>query len=126
MAKYYYDKKEECFRGNKGKPLYVNSGEANRIAHMVDLGYPTTKINKKVSLSSVRSGKTTVDNFVKHYKKGEIKVPSNAPVQSNLFERVIDEKKVSDLEKRIVELESKLSEMESEKPKKSWKERLGL
>lgn len=109
MVKYYYDNKGECFRGTRGKPLYVNSSEAHRIANMVNLGYTTKRINKKVTLSSTKSGRTTVENFVKHYKKGEIKVPQD--IQANIFEKATEDKKVTELENRIKGLEKMIAEM---------------
>ena len=105
MAKYYYDNKKECYIGG-GRPIYVNKGEASRIANLVNLGYNSKRISDKVSLSSPKSGKTTVSNFVKHYRDGEIKV-SNIQTEKGSSEN----KKVAELEDRIKGLEKMIAEM---------------
>lgn len=118
MKKYRYDKVGECFKKGRGKPLYVTSSEASRIANMVNLGYTNKRINSKVILSNPKSGRTTVDNFVRHYRKGEIKVPESTQLVFKGNSKEIE------LEDRIKGLEKMIAEMKDDESQPTLKERM--
>ena len=108
MVKYSYDVEEECFKRNntRGRPLYVNIIEAQRITHLVDLGAYTENIVEKVKLSNPKAGKSTVRTFIKNYKEDNVEMPSDAPVPARVFDEMKEESRVNALEKRVETLEN--------------------
>ena len=107
MAKYHYDIEDEVFKreDNRGRHLAVNISEAQRIVTLINLGYSSYKIEKKVSLSNPKSGCTTIETFVNNYKKGNIELPENAPAPAKVFQSLTDNDRLSNLEERVGKLE---------------------
>lgn len=122
MANYIYNPNKEAFvrENNKGKPLYVNITEAQRIVSLMDLGYSRTDVENRIILSNPKGTSTTVRSFIRNYKAGNIQMPDDAPAPSRVFDSLTDSDRLNELERRVTELENKFEE------KKSWKERLGL
>lgn len=132
MAKYNYNPNKEAFvrEDNKGKPLYVNITEAQRIVSLIDLGYSVADIENKMSLSNPKGTSTTVKSFLKNYKKGNINMPDNAPAPSMVFDSMTDNDRLTALEERVTALENAqkcechdaVENMYTEKSKTSWKD----
>lgn len=117
MVKYSYDAEDECFKrmNKRGRPLYVNITEAQRITNFVDLGAYTESIIDKVHLVSPKAGKSTVRSFIKNYKDGNIEMPTDAPVPVKVFDEMTDESRIDALEKRVEQLEQRLTEQPTQK-----------
>lgn len=117
MVKYSYDVEDECFKrkNKRGRPLYVNITEAQRITNFVDLGAYTESIIDRVQLVSPKAGKSTVRSFIKNYKDGNIEMPTDAPVPTKVFDEMTDESRIDALEKRVELLEQRLSEQPTQK-----------
>ena len=124
MANYIYNPNKEAFvrEDNRGKPLYINITEAQRIISLMDLGYSVADIENKMSLSNPKGTSTTVKSFIKNYKLDNIEIPDNAPAPSGVFNGLTDNDRLDALEERVSKLEKKLGENK----KITWKERLGL
>ena len=113
--KYEYDINLEAFRreDHRGKPLYVNITEAERIVNLLNLGYPVATITGKVSLSNPKGTVTTLNSFIRNYKQGNIVMPEDAPAPTLYYETIDNDDRLDELEKRVSELEKRLNE-------KSW------
>lgn len=111
MASYNYNPNKEAFvRDDKrGKPIYVNVTEAQRIVSLLDLGYSMADIENKIQLNNPKGTSTTVKSFVKNYKEGNIVLPENAPAPTQLFESMTDNDRIDRLEERVNMLEEKLN-----------------
>ena len=107
MAKYEYNVDCECFKrlDNRGKPLYVNIIEANRIINLINLGHSVADINGKVALSNPKGTVTTINSFIRNYREDNIIMPDDAPAPVKVFESFGDSDRISALEERITELE---------------------
>lgn len=114
--KYIYDVEKECFKreDNRGKPLYVNITEAQKIALQLDLGYPLTQIEGKIALANPQGTATTIKSFIRNYKQGNIIMPEDAPVPVRIFDEMTDSTRIDNLEKRVSILENILSELKSD------------
>ena len=110
--KYEYDINQEAFRreDHRGKPLYVNITEAERIINLLNLGYSVASINGKVALSNPKGTLTTLNSFIRNYKQGNIIMPENAPAPTRYYESMDDGNRLDELEKRVSELEKKINE----------------
>lgn len=130
MAEYYYDVEDEVFKrkDKRGNHLAINISEAQRIITLVNLGYSNAKINAKVRISNPKCGGTTIDSFIKNYKLGNIKMPEDAPAPRLMFNRVLEDTRIDDLEERIIKLENDLEEFKklhfSEKCNDSLKDKV--
>ena len=113
MVKYSYDIERECFKraDNRGKPLYVNIVEAQKIEHQLNLGYSLTQIEGKVALSNPMGTATTIKSFVRNYKQGNIEMPENAPLPVRVFDNITESNKIEELEERIENLEDIISDI---------------
>ena len=111
--KYIYNVELEAFKreDNRGKPLYVNITEANRIISLINLGYTVADVTNKVSLSNPKGTVTTINSFIKNYRNGNIILPDDAPAPVNVFESLTESDRISALEDRVTELENKFSEI---------------
>lgn len=109
--KYEYDITMEAFRreDKRGKPLYVNITEANRIVNLINLGYTVASITGKISLSNPKGTVTTLNSFIRNYKQGNIVMPDDAPAPTLYYESMDDNDRLDELEKRISELEEKIN-----------------
>lgn len=107
MVNYNYDVNKEAFvRSDKrGRALYVNISEANRIISLLDLGHSITDIQMKVVLVNPKGTATTVKNFIKNYTEGKINMPENAPAPSKIFQSLTDNDRLNNLEERVSKLE---------------------
>jgi len=107
MAKYEYIPKMEAFRrvDARGKPLFVNITEAQRIVSLLDLGYSMTDIQSKITLTNPKGTGTTVRSFVKNYLDGNIELPTDAPAPTRVFESMTDNDRLNELEERVSRLE---------------------
>lgn len=124
MANYIYNPNKEAFvrEDNRGKPLYINITEAQRIISLMDLGYSVADIENKMSLCNPKGTSTTVKSFIKNYKSGNIEIPENAPAPAGVFDGLTDNDRLNELEERVSKLEEQLKTTK----KITWKERLGL
>ena len=86
--KYEYDVGLEGFRrtDRRGKPLYVNITEANRIINLLNLGHSVADIKGKVSLSSPMGTITTINSFIRNYNEGNIIIPEDVPAPTKAYE----------------------------------------
>lgn len=116
MANYEYDALMEAFRRDdkRGRPLYINITEAQRIESLLNLGHSVAQIEGKVSLSSPMASSTTVRNFIKNLKEGKITIPSNAPAPVRDFEELTVDGRMTALENRVEQLEAQMSEIKSD------------
>lgn len=114
--KYIYNVELEAFRreDRKGKPLYVNIIEANRIISLLNLGHSVAEINGKVSLSNPKGTVTTINSFIRNYNEGNIEIPENAPTPVHNLESLSDSSRIDRLEKRVTDLENIISEIKSD------------
>lgn len=122
--KYEYNVKLEAFKriDNRGKPLFVNVIEANRIVHLLNLGYSISEITTKVTLSNPKGTATTLNSFIRNYKQGNIEIPTDVPSPRRQFESMTDNDRLNSLEERVIKLE-KLMENRKEttfNKVKSW------
>ena len=117
MVKYNYNVEMEAFKreDNRGKAIYVNVAEAQRIVSMLELGYSVADICGKISLNSPKGSLTTIKSFIKNYKNGNIEIPKDAPAPSNIYDSVDNEVRLDELEKRVLRLEKIIDSNESEK-----------
>lgn len=125
MANYNYNPNKEAFvreKDNRGKPIYVNVTEAQRIVSLIDLGYSVADIENKMSLSNPKGTSTTVRSFIKNYKEGNIQIPNDAPAPSRIFDGLTDNDRLNELEERVSKLEKKFEVNK----KIGLRERLGL
>ena len=76
MVKYNYNVEMEAFKrsDNRGKAIYVNVAEAQKIVSMLELGYSVADICGKVSLNSPKGSLTTIKSFIRNYKSGNIEI----------------------------------------------------
>ena len=113
MAKYHYNVEKEAFvrEDNKGKPLYVNISEAQKIVLQLDLGYSVSSIEGKVALSNPKGTVTTIRSFIRNYKAGNIEIPSDAPAPARVFDDILESNKLEELEERIENLEDIISDI---------------
>ena len=109
MVKYNYNVEMEAFKrsDNRGKAIYVNVAEAQRIVSMLELGYSVADICGKVSLNSPKGSLTTIKSFIRNYKNGNIEIPTNAPAPSNVYESMDYDVRFDELEERVLKLENK-------------------
>ena len=116
MVKYYYDVQLEAFKreDNRGKPLYVNVTEANRIVNLINLGHSVPSIMSKVKLSNPLGTNTTVKSFIKNYHEGNITIPTDAPAPVRVFESLTDSDRLDAIENRMTDLENKFAEIKSD------------
>lgn len=116
MVNYYYDVGSESFKreDNRGKGLYVNITEAQRIVNLLDLGHSLTEVEGKVTLSNPKGTSTTIKSFIKNYKNGNIEMPIDAPAPVRVFEELSDSSRIDELEERVSALEEIFA-----KPKKT-------
>ena len=116
MAKYIYDVDLEAFRrtDKRGKPLYVDIIEANRIINLIELGHSVADITGKVSLSNPKGTVTTINSFIKNYNQGNIEMPTDVPAPVHNFKSLTDTDRINALEERVTELENRLSEIKSD------------
>lgn len=121
MVEYYYDVNIEAFKraDNRGKPLYVNITEAQRIISLLDLGYSVSDVEGKVSLSSPHGTITTVKSFIRNYKQDNINMPTDAPAPVKVFDSISDANRIDLLEERVTKLEMIQNESVLDKVK-SW------
>ena len=113
MAKYHYNVEKEAFvrEDNKGKPLYVNISEAQKIVLQLDLGYSVSSIEGKVALSNPKGTVTTIRSFIRNYKAGNIEISSDAPAPARVFDDILESNKLEELEERIENLEDIISDI---------------
>lgn len=121
MVEYHYDVNTEAFKraDNRGKSLYVNITEAQRIISLLNLGYSISDIEGKVSLSSPQGTITTVKSFIRNYKQGNINMPTDAPAPVKVFDSITDGSRIDLLEERVTKLEMIQKESVLDKVK-SW------
>lgn len=108
MVKYLYNADLEAFRreDKKGKPLYINIIEANRIINLLELGHSVADINGKIALSNPKGTATTINSFIRNYKEDNIVIPENAPAPIHNFESLSDSSRISALEERVTDIEN--------------------
>ena len=113
--KYTYNVELEAFRreDKKGKPLYVNIIEANRIVSLLNLGHSVAEINGKVSLSNPKGTVTTINSFIRNYNDGNIEIPDDAPTPVHNLESLTDSSRIDRLEKRVADLEKLMKLVEN-------------
>lgn len=128
MVNYRYDVESECFRrvDNRGKPLYVNITEAQKIILQLDLGYSVTSIEGKVALSNPKGTVTTIRSFIRNYRAGNIEIPTDAPAPARVFDDVMESNRIDELEKRIEKLEKIISGLATDDEQKSFKDKVKL
>lgn len=116
MVKYEYDVESEVFKrvDNRGRHLYVNITEAQRIISLMNLGMNKTKIQSKVTLSHPMGTSSTIETFIKNYKNGNIIIPENAPAPKNIFDEFVEESRMDKLEERVKNLENLMAEIKSD------------
>ena len=109
MVKYNYNVEMEAFKraDNRGKAIYVNVTEAQRIVSMLELGYSVADICGKISLNSPKGSLTTIKSFIRNYKSGNIEIPTDAPAPSNVYDSMDNEVRLDELEERVLILENK-------------------
>ena len=114
--RYVYNIEMEAFRreDKRGKPLYINIAEANRIINLLNMGYSVASINGKISLNNPKGTVTTINSFIRNYNEGNIIMPENAPAPVHIFESITDSDRIDELEKRISNLEDRFSELKSD------------
>lgn len=114
--KYKYDVELEAFKrvDNRGKPLYINITEANRIINLLNLGHSVADINGKVALSNPKGTVTTINSFIRNYKEDNIILPDDAPAPVHVFDSLTDSNRLSKLEERVTNLENIISELNSD------------
>jgi len=110
MVEYYYDSGIEAFKraDKRGKPLYINVTEAQRIVSLLDLGYSVSEIEGKISLANPKGTITTIKSFIKNYRSGNISMPVDAPAPVKVFESMTDSNRIEALEERVAKLEEQL------------------
>ena len=111
MVKYNYNTEMEAFKrnDNRGKPLYVNITEAQRIVSLLELGYSVSDVCGKISLNNPKGTVTTIKSFIRNYNEGNITIPQDAPAPALLFDSVDDEARISELERRVSRLEKAMN-----------------
>ena len=126
MVKYKYDVEKEVFVrvDNRGRHLYVNIVEANRIVNMINLGQSVSSITEKVRLSNPKGTFTTINSFIKNYKLGNIEMPVDAPAPVNLVSSMTNSDRLDELEERVSELENKYNNVMLKTDKKSLAKRV--
>ena len=124
--KYNYNAKCECFvrEDGLGKKLFINSHEAQRIMTMLDLGYSVPRITAKIQFKSDKVSESTVANFIKNVRDGNIVVSEDYPAPDNQVEELTIEMRLSNLEEEFKEFKDKISNPNPEKTVsdkvKSW------
>lgn len=111
MVKYNYNTEMEAFKrnDNRGKPLYVNITEAQRIVSLLELGYSVSDVCGKISLNNPKGTVTTIKSFIRNYNEENITIPQDAPAPALLFDSVDDEARISELERRVSRLEKTMN-----------------
>ena len=115
MVKYNYNAEMEAFKraDNRGKAIYVNVAEAQRIVSMLELGYSVADICGKVSLNSPKGSLTTIKSFIRNYKNGNIEIPTDAPAPSNVYESMDYDVRFEELENKVLALEERIDKLEN-------------
>lgn len=103
--KYQYNKELECFEriDKKGKKLWINSVEGQRIVTLSELGNLVPEIRNKINFSSRKVSESSIDSFLKLYHKGDITLPDDVGVPVDVSLTV--EERIQSLEDRVSELE---------------------
>jgi len=111
MVKYNYNVEMEAFKrsDNRGKAIYVNVAEAQKIVSMLELGYSVADICGKVSLNSPKGSLTTIKSFIRNYKSGNIEIPKDAPAPSNVYDSMDYDVRFEELENRVSVLEDMMT-----------------
>jgi len=122
MVNYIYDVNDEYFKraDNRGRPLYLNVTEALRIVNMIDMGNSIPAIVNKVNLVHPSATTTTIKSFIRNYNEGNIEIPTNAPVPSNVFDEMTVESNYDALERRVSALEEMMENKSVTGKVKSW------
>lgn len=125
--KYNYNSELECFirEDGLGKKIWINSTEAHRIMTMYDLGNSIGEIRNKIKFTYPRKvTESTITNFIRNVREGNIILDDNLPAPSDLVVDLTLDERVRRVEDRLDILEELLGshnndETLSEKVK-SW------
>lgn len=120
--KYHYDKDLEAYvrEDGLGKKLWINSVESQRIMTLYNLGNSISEIRNKITFNSKKVSESTIQNFINNVEKGDITIPTDAPVPVN--ESLTIEERMNRLEQDWVEFQKKYIEIS--KDNKSWSDKL--